>query len=488
MIAFARPAEAALSSPFNDAIERMYFPGNGNGDLRRSEYDVTKATHKRRSVAISTKSEDEELPAEKRAKLVSLGHDARRNMAIAAWAIRKHLDYVARFNFKGRMGDKAVDGPLEAFVARWSKKEAFDVARRHPRDRWLRLVEAARTLNGDIGILKLATKQVQSIEGDRIRNYPALPVELWTHGVRCDVGGAAVEYAVGKRKKGGGGFEFERKISADNLILHGYFDRFDQVRGISPMAAALDPYRDVYEAGDLALAKMKAEQLFALAIFSDVAEEFAPEAETTDEDEAEESSDGAYKVDFGAGPQKLELRPGDKAEFLQSSSPSSNFQAFLQATIGIALKALDIPYSFYDEAHTNYSGARQALLMYEESAESKRQENRELLDALTTWRLGLAVLDGELELPAGVEFTDLKWEWVSTGIPWIDPLKEVNADTAARNSGFDSTVAICKRAGTDAYELAEEEAAYQEHRKQLGLPHSLVEPGAVTINEVQSAQ
>ena len=48
---------------------------------------------------------------------------------------------------------------------------------------------------------------------------------------------------------------------------HGFFDRFDQLRGISPLAPAVNTLRDCYEGYDYALAKMKVAQLFALAFY-----------------------------------------------------------------------------------------------------------------------------------------------------------------------------------------------------------------------------
>ncbi|MCE9605075.1 MAG: phage portal protein [Planctomycetia bacterium] len=505
MIAFANQAAADArknSNRFNASIERKYFggsfPGNDtSGDPRQAGYDAAKKTEKRRSVPVSTKSEDNELPADKRSQLLTLGRDCRRNMAIAAWAIRKHLDYVASFTFKASTGNGEFDDVLEKFVRNWGKKENFDVARRHPLKRWIRIAEASRTLDGDVGVVKLASKKVQAVEGDRIRNFSgSTEGDAWVQGVQVDTAGGALAYAVGKRKPKGDGFEFERVIPIENMILHGYFDRFDQYRGISPIAAGLNSLRDVYECGELALAKMKVAQLFALAIFSNVSEDIGvtlPGAsDADDEEEAEEGeeaddAEGKYKVDLGGGPIKLELQDRDRAEFLESKSPSVEFQQFVNTSIAVALKSLDIPYTFYDESFTNYSGGRQALLQYEDSAESKRSDNRELLDALTRWRLALAIADGELTLPAGVEFDALEWEWVSTGIPWIDPLKEINASIAARNGGFDSTPSICKVSGKDAYALAKEEADYQAYRKDLKLPHSLVEPGAVTIQEFSNA-
>lgn len=480
-----------------------WMPGRGlpshdvGGDPRRSEYAAATESKKRRTVPIAERSEDKELTPEKRSKVITLGRDLRRNIAIAGWAIRKHLDYVAKFNFQGTTGDDKIDDPLEAFVRRMSAKDQWDVRRRHPLSRWLRISEAARTVDGDMLVMKLASRRVQAIEADRIRNLGPATTDEWCHGVKTDAAGADLAYCIGRRRRWGG-FEFERIVNAQNALLYGYFDRHDQVRGISPLAAAMNPYQDIWEATDLALAKMKVSQFFALSIFSNrpdpvgvtvpsVGRDTDDEEEEGEDEEVETSADGHYDVQLGDGPAKIELEENDRAEFLESRSPSTEFQAFMQTVIAIALKALDIPFNFYDESHTNYSGGRQALLMYEESAESKRFDNRELLDHLCRWRFAMAIADGDLVLPRGVTIDDLRWEWVSTGIPWIDPLKEVNADTQARNAGFDSTVRVCKRGGGDAYQLADEEAKYQAYRASKGLPNSLVQPGSVTVNEVNNA-
>lgn len=473
------------------------FLGGGRavgGDLRTSKYDAVENTKKRRSVAISTKSEDEDLKGDKRAKLITLTHDARRNMSLAAWAIRKHLDYVASFTFKATTGDSAADDLLEAFVKRCSTKSMFDAARRHPMRRWIRIAEAMRTLGGDIGIVKIADGRLQAIEGDRIGNFAGkTPVPGWVAGVKIGLGGVAESYAIGHRTSVG--FEFERIVEAQNLILHGYFDRFDQVRGVSPLAPGLNAMRDVYEASELALAKMKVAQLFALAIYSDAKESVgnnepwsgSDNEEGEEEDEGDDADAGErYKVSLGEGPIKLELDGQDRAEFLESKSPSLEHQQFTNTTIALSLKSLDIPFSFYDEAHTNFSGARQGTLLYEKSAEVKRDDNRDLLNEWLAWRVAIGVDSGEIVLPSGVPLDRMVGSWMSSGVPWLDPLKEINANIASRNAGFDSTPSIAKYTGKNAYDLADEEAEYQAYRAELGLPNSLVGPGAITVNEVNA--
>jgi capsid protein len=219
--------------------------------------------------------------------------------------------------------------------------------------------------------------------------------------------------------------------------------------------------------------------MFALAFYREAVE---PLGEVTGETEdGDGTPEKGYQVDFGRGPVLLDLEPGDRAEFLESKSPSTEFQAFTQTMIQTALKGLDIPYSFFDEAHTNYSGARQALLQYEQSADVKRHDVRLMLNNLTAWRLRLFLADGVLELPRGMTLADLRWEWIAKGIPWIDPLKEVNADIAAIGAGLASRTDVLKQQGKDFYDVADQLAAENEYLDSLGLPTNVAAANAQIV-------
>jgi capsid protein len=314
-------------------------------------YDAIEERGRRASPAIRTQSEDRVLLPTQRAKLEANAQDIHRNFAVAQWMIRRHLDYVATFQFHGRtdcpsLSDEQNDEfneQLEAWFTTWSQPENCDAAGRHRFSKIIRLTELLAVLRGDSGLMKLSSGKLQGIESDRIRNPIGTPYAdpLWVHGVQVDAAGRAKAYAINRRLIWGG-YQVERIVAADNLVLHGYFDRFDQVRGISPIASALNPLRDVYEGFDLALAKSKVEQLFALAFYRQADEA----AGDTTNDSSSGDDKNAYQVDFGKGPVLLDLEPGDRAEFLQSSSPSANFQAFSQLVLTVGLKALDIPFSF----------------------------------------------------------------------------------------------------------------------------------------------
>jgi len=474
---------------------RIHSPFKSVRKVAQWAYDAVTGGLKRPTPTGINRSEDAELPQMARARLISAGRDLHRNFALVGWAVRKHLDYVSTFTFQGKIPDAKKNAQLEAFVKKWSAKENFDVAKRHDLRRFIRLAEEASLIDGDVFLNKLADRtnprihgKVQALEGDRIRaQYGELaglvtasaqsisPLRDVVQGVEIDQYGAPTRFAVWKRRRDAGGnghsgFEFEAFLNGDFVYQHGYFHRFDQVRGISPFAPVYNTAADLYKGIDYALAKMKVSQLLGLVLTRSGDADVGETSPIT----ADDGSDTPrYKVKLGDDPFKLELNPGDDAKFLEPHTPSHEFQQFVQTMIAMVLKALDIPYSFYAENFSNYSGSRQALLQYEQSAENRRSDNRDLLNDLTLWRLKLAIEDGDPDL-AGITLQDLRWEWVASALPWIDPVKEVTANIAAVGNGFASTPGVCKTQGLDAFEIAKEQADYEkqvgDYRESIGLP------------------
>lgn len=452
-------------------------------------YDAAESNGKRKSPSGIMRSSDDELPPEKRRKLISNARDLQQNFSLAAWAIRMHLNYVSDFSLQIRSGNNDLTKLLETKWKRWSNRNHCDIARRHGLKRFIRLAETRRVIDGDMGILRLATGQLQAIEGDRIRTpYGGLPAGLnvplnrLRHGVYVDEYGAALGYSVCRRnggsdyRPGNGGFIFDRMVSADNMWLHAYHDRFDQIRGVSPLSSALNEFRDTAETIGLSLMKMKVGQLFGL-----VTTRAGSEGIGETEEEDDEGRTG-YKVDFSGGPFHLDLDPGDDARFLENKTPSVELQQMLQSTEALALKSLDIPFSFFDESYTNYSGARQALLQYIQSAKDKQDENRCLLDWIAGWRIWLWWVEGELGDISFEDFQQIQCVWVPAGIPWIDPLKEIQANIQAIDYGLTSPQRVCREAGLDWHEIQEERKEAADFQEELGVTSKFTAI-PVTINE-----
>jgi capsid protein len=318
---------------------------------------------------------------------------------------------------------------------------------------------------------------MQAVESDRIDNPPArvgnrkFDLTQWVSGVQLGPSGEARAYAIYNRTDKGSN-AFDRVVPASNMFFHGFYERFDQVRGISPVAAALNAWQDVYEGFDYALAKIKVAQLFGLVFFRDATEPLDGTVATVDSDE-DGTADSGYEVEFGKGPMQLDLNPGDRAEFLESKSPPAETVKFFQIMIHSSLKALDIPYSFFDESFTNFYGSRGALIQYLKSCRSKIQDLQELLDEITRWRLGMAVFDGELELPRMMDFEELAWEWVPDGVPWWDPAKEVSGHGMAIAAGLDNPQRVCRQSGTDFYQNIDLIAQANAYAKERGVAITL---------------
>lgn len=452
-------------------------------------YDAVEAKGRRKNIAPTNRGEDRELSPGQRYKLVASTRDITRNFAIAAWAVRKHLDYVSSFTFQATTGNKEVDNQIEALIRWRSRPVNCDVSRRHSLRRMIRMWEERRTIDGDVLIRRLADGKLQTFEADRIRDPQGNPAGVnmanVVHGIEVDpLTGRSLKYLISDRKPNSDTLNYSGSVDATFADLLAYYTRFDQIRGVSPLAPAINSLRDVYENFDYALAKAKVSQLFAMAVYREAQEPLGNVAET----DTSTDDEPRYEIDFNRGPTLLDLDPGDKAEILESNQPSSQFQDFTTTMIGIGLKALDIPLSFYDEGRANFSSGRQAWILYEQSATQKRDDIREVLNNTTAYWLAGWILDGSLVLPKGTKLRDLSWEWIHAGIPWMDPLKEITADIAAVKAGLASRTRLLKERGQTYTDIIDELAAEQNYAdaKGVALSAEAMDLAAQARNQITS--
>lgn len=450
----------------------------GGGRQANFGYDAIAQTNRRRMAAPILRSEDWELQPAARKQLAASQRDIGRNFSVARWMIERHLDYVTSFTFKFRSADPTLNSLVEARMKSWFNRRQSDIAARHNFPSCIRLAEASALTANDCLAIKLADGRVQWIEGDRLANPgaglpPDVDMRALVHGVIVDDYTATKKYVVCRRGPKGNAWQaptvltFDQLVDAEDAVLHGFFDRFDQVRGVSPLACALNSLQDLYEAKTYALGRMKIDQLWALAVYRG---DTSAITERSVDANGNPTGQDYLKMPIGNGPIIADMDVGDRMEAIQSSQPSSQFQDFMQKAISFTLKALAIPYSFFDEAYTNYSGARQALLQYEQAADLRRDIIRELLDELTDWRLKLFMLDDEL--PA-IDPKDYSWEWVAASLPWIDPLKEAQANIALIGANLESEIHVLKQQGRDFADVIAERRQAQQMLQAAGLDKAM---------------
>jgi len=429
-------------------------------------YDAINPKAKRRNSGYEVKSSDVLMDDQDRRKMMESGRDLWRNFSAASWAIRKHLDYVASFNFHPKTGDARLDADLETLMEMWSRRGNCEIMGKHSFRQFVRLLETRRIIDGDVFVIKLQDGRVQGLESDRIRNPWAPILDMGNgfkkvHGITINSMSQPLAYSLWN-KTPQYQYNYDRELRAENVYHLGYFDSFDQIRGVSPLAAAIAPFHDILEVTEYARLKAKVSQLFALTISRD-----SP-------DFAEDYDAPGYDLkNFGKGPIMLDLDPGDKAEFLESKTPSTEFQDFMKMSLDVALKALDLDWSMFDSSHTNYSGSRIALLQYRKSCVAKQEGLKDMLYHITNWKIQQWISTGVLRLPRGWRLPRVKYEWIPDGIPWFDPSKELRADIDAINAGLKTHAEIRReRYGDDWYQVAEALAKEQQYKEELGLTSS----------------
>jgi capsid protein len=448
-------------------------------------YDAIQNNGKRRNVGSRVVREDALITGPRRNALQENASDLTRNFAILNWMVNTHANHVAPHTFHARTSDEGLNNVIEALMEFDGRAENADVSGCFGREELFRLAEVRRLIDGDTFLVKLSDGRLQAIQADLIQNpEDAKPNEQWINGVLTSQLGRPLAYGV-RVRDGLTGSKADRRVNATDMIQYGFFSRYaaDQIRGISPIVTALNPLRDVYENFDYALAKAKVSQLFALAFYRDATE--APgcvdpvndSAATTDGDgnpvDVPPTPGAQYRVDFGKGPAVLDLTPGDRAEFLESRTPSSEFQAFTQLVVQVALKALSIPYCLFSENFTNYSGSRIALLEYERACQAYRTAQVEMRRNYTIWKLKQWILEDRLRLPSGWTLNDVKFEWVASyGSTSIDPEKEIRAAILSMASGLDTPQRWCRSNGGDFYSNLEALAEAKAKVESLGLSFS----------------
>jgi capsid protein len=238
-------------------------------------YDALYPNGKRRSSGNQVYREDQWTRDPRHTALQASAADLSRNMSLAAWMVRRHLDYVATFEFKSRTENKSIDDQIEALMLEDSRKSVFDIAGKFNREKMFRLAEMRRVFDGDTLLIKMADGRIQGLQADLLKNPPDLDPQSkdWINGIRVNRFGRTMQFGIYGRE-GYTGREFVRIMPAANVIHYGFFERYaqDQVRGVSPLVAALNPLRDVYDNFNFALLKAKVSQLFALAFYRDAEE------------------------------------------------------------------------------------------------------------------------------------------------------------------------------------------------------------------------
>ena len=192
----------------------------------------------------------------------------------------------------------------------------------------------------------------------------------------------------------------------------------------------------------------------------------------------------------------LPLEPGqlqmlDDGEYITFSTPADvggNYESFQYRTLLQVAAALGLPYANLtaDMLKANYSNTRAALLEFRRRIESFQHSVIVYQMCRAVWArwMDMAVVSGQLALPdyeqRRADYLDCNWlppRW-----DWVDPLKDIRAETLAIQSGFKSRTQAIGERGFDAAMVDAEIASDRDREARLGLAFTRGVPPATPLH------
>lgn len=502
--------------------------------VRAFSYDAVSEKGRRRPPSNTLAAEHVILPDSKRKKMLATNQDQQRNASLAAWMVRRHLDYVSRFRFQFRTGNEPLDKLVNRIFDWHGRPRNFDIAARMGREEMFRMFEAEKVVAGDAAMLRLANLKMQAIESDMLAyprtgkmkqgkrdEYEALDekvvglVDKETGALMSlDAPGAVAKWCVCNRGWNGKSVSFDQLVDSSNVSFDGYFTRFSsQVRGVSPLSTAINSIQDLYEGVEWNLLKAKIHAIFGVAIMRDYAGAGTDQEEVgmlggaagiaTGADEqlknAATSPDGTKAISSSL--QKLtpdsimmvDMEAKGRIELLESRTPSNEFQTFNEAVMRLCMLALDIPYTAFDSKASSFSGMIADQNFYEVSCRWKRDKNKWVRQDYSDWVLAAAWNDpaqqwGLKAIAEAAGFSRLRdlqesVEWIPAGAPWLQKLQEIMGDCRAIAANIDNVQDVCKRRGGDFFENVIKNSEAYKFAKANGVPIMIGDSGQATVEE-----
>lgn len=486
-----------LSASNSQAISRA----RSRRDTSSFDYEAVQNTNRRKGIPHGQKPhQDDILKRHERKKGEALTNDVLDNIPLAGWMIRRHLDAVSSFYFDV---DKAAGDNRKVvmdLLREHGKARNFDAAKRHSRDESMRLFEMNKVLDGDSLMAKITAKSsprygsVQLVEGSQITRPNDLPspwnavgkdglTRFTDQGLELDTYGGVKSFIICKYTNLKRTLKFDRRVLARNAIYSGYFDRYQQTRGISPLLCAMNQLLDIKEGMEFILLKIKLHAVFGYAITQDAIDS-TDGLQSTSEDVEDEGpgendvaqADVSREIDIKNGPFGLNLIPGEDVKTIESQTPPESVRDYTGLAIRCALLALDIPYTFFDGRSASFSHIIADRKMYEESIRSKRGKNEEVMEQYLDWKVQMWIDDGDIKGTTYEELRPLVHVHPRPS-PWLDKMNEIKASEREVALGLKSIPTLGKERNVDVFAELEKQSEYLKRANELSVPIYVGDPG-----------
>jgi len=361
---------------------------------------------------------------------------------------------------------------IEAAWKQWSRKEFCTVNRRLTFCDVQRLFIQSVARDGEILISMVAKEDnpfqfaLQIIEPDNLDIGYSDANKNIVMGVEKNGYKEPVAYHLFSQNPGALSYQApgqkRQRVPATDIIHAFITERADQTRGIPWTATALKRLHMLghYEWSELVSARVGAAKMGFFYKDGDMGYPY---------DDKDSSGNLIDEVEPGTF---KELPAGYRFEKFDPDHPNAGFDDFIKAILRGAAAGLNVSYASLSNnlADVNYSSIRHGTI-----------EERDIWMMLQSWMIEhfcqpvferwllQALMTKELALPAGLynEFKSVSWQPRRWG--WVDPLKDMQANTTAVQMGFKSRSEIIMEQGGDLDDTFARLAAEKQKADELGL-------------------
>lgn len=338
---------------------------------------------------------------------------------------------------------------------------------------WLRDGEAfAQFVEGSVAFINHGTLVPLSIE---LLEADLVPMDFEDagrsirQGVELDAWNRARAFHVWKQHPGETlwtNFSDLKRVPSERMLHLALRDRLHQIRGISVFASVVNRLEDLkdYEDYERAAAKIAAALTGSIERDGEASGADPGTLAATDPNNRDR-----LRIEAGMlfdGP------PGAKVQILKNDRPNAQLEPFRNGQLSAAAAGLGTTRSSLTKNYDGtYSAQRQELVEGWPQYRCLTREFVAQLIAPTYERLvGLAILSGHLKLPADLDtatMTDA--EYRGPAMPWIDPVKEAEANRTLVRAGFKSATQVIRERGGDPWETLEQLRDEREEARRLGI-------------------
>ena len=258
-------------------------------------------------------------------------------------------------------------------------------------------------------------------------------------------------------------YEEDKVIDAERVMFLFMKNRPTQLREMSPLAKTIKRIKDID--GFMNALQIKERVAACLSVFITKVDSTGLGSRRTSVDEQ-----SGYNQETLAPGMIMKLKPGENIQAVNPANSGGSSESFIQIQQRIAGAGQGLSYeaSSRDMSKVNYSSARQGLL--EDRKEYRKYQDymiEHFLDEVYEEFVKMIILNGMIDIDINDYLKNkdkyLAHSWIPTGWDWIDPLKEVNANSKAVDSNIDTLERICAEKGLDWKEVLEQRAKEKEY-------------------------